>query len=632
MNSKDNLPDQAAELRQQTEKARQMLFELHTHQIELEMQNEQLHHARTELDAARARYFDLYDQAPVGYCTLSEKGLILQANFAAAILLGVEQGALVKQSIGRFIVREDQDIYYLHREQLFQTSEPQMCELRMMKNDGTQIWVHLTSSITRNADSTPELRTVLNNITERKQAEEQVRVSEHALKAISQGVLITGIDRRILSVNEAFMSITGYSKTEILGRSCRFLQGPLTETLMIKAISRALDNAGYFAGEILNYRKDGSTFWNELMISPVRDEHGQLTHFVGVTRDISIRKKSELALQESEYRYRALLQNASDVIMVTDMDGNLEEINRAGELLLGYSRDEICRMRVADIHPLAEHSKVKQYFDNYKKNTNTGAFETRLLCKDNRLVEVEVRPTLAEINGRKVVQGVFIDLAERKRLEKERLKAETAHQNVLVREVHHRIKNHLQGMVGLLGLYAFKNPNEKSLIEDIAAKITSVALVYGIQGKNNQDNAYLCEITSEICKSLENFGTEQSIINYSIIDDDHHRAVLSPEYAVPMALIINELMINAIKHSSASISKKVLVTLAIKEQSAILIIQNSCQKQSPFPSFEHGEGLGVGLSLVRAMLPKNGAGLSLTKDQDIAHAQLILEFPIISIV
>jgi PAS domain-containing protein len=100
------------------EEARQVLHELQVHQIELEMQNEELRTAQEELDSARARYFDLYDLAPVGYSTISESGLILEANLTAATMLGMARGALVKQSFGRFILKEDQDIYYLHRKRL----------------------------------------------------------------------------------------------------------------------------------------------------------------------------------------------------------------------------------------------------------------------------------------------------------------------------------------------------------------------------------------------------------------------------------------------------------------------------------------------------------------------------------
>ena len=100
------------------EEAKRLLHELHVHQIELEMQNEELRRAQQELEASRTKYFDLYDLAPVGYVTLSEKGLILEANLTAANLLGVERGQLLQQPLTRFIVSEDQDICYRHRKQL----------------------------------------------------------------------------------------------------------------------------------------------------------------------------------------------------------------------------------------------------------------------------------------------------------------------------------------------------------------------------------------------------------------------------------------------------------------------------------------------------------------------------------
>ena len=106
------------------ETTRLLLHELRVHQIELEMQNEELRRAQEELEASRARYFDLYDLAPVGYFTLSETGMILEANLTAATLLGVARGALVKQPLSHFIFREDQDIYYRHRRQLLETGAP----------------------------------------------------------------------------------------------------------------------------------------------------------------------------------------------------------------------------------------------------------------------------------------------------------------------------------------------------------------------------------------------------------------------------------------------------------------------------------------------------------------------------
>ena len=127
------------------------------------MQNEELRRAQVELDAARARYFDLYDLAPVGYCTVSEEGLILEANLTAASLLGVARGALVGQRLTGFILPEDEDIYYLHRKQLFETGEPQACELRMVKKDGTAFWAHLEATAAEDPGGEPVCRVVMSD-------------------------------------------------------------------------------------------------------------------------------------------------------------------------------------------------------------------------------------------------------------------------------------------------------------------------------------------------------------------------------------------------------------------------------------------------------------------------------------
>jgi PAS domain S-box-containing protein len=150
------------------EEIRKTLHELRVHQIELELQNEELRTAQAEIEAGRARYFDLYDMAPVGYCTLSELGQILEANFTAAALLGTARGTLNKQPISRLILKDDQDIYYLHRKKLFETGEPQECELRLVKPDGALFWAQLTGTITQAEDGAPVWRVVISDINERK--------------------------------------------------------------------------------------------------------------------------------------------------------------------------------------------------------------------------------------------------------------------------------------------------------------------------------------------------------------------------------------------------------------------------------------------------------------------------------
>jgi PAS domain S-box-containing protein len=159
------------------EDALRLVHELRVHQIELTMQNEELCRAQAELTATRERYFDLYHLAPLGYFIVSHEGRILETNQAGVVLLGVPRAALIKQPITRFIFKEDQDIYYLHRRELLATGKAHTCELRMVKADGTAIWVRLTAS-TQEPSAASELggappsRVVLSDISEQKQIEQ----------------------------------------------------------------------------------------------------------------------------------------------------------------------------------------------------------------------------------------------------------------------------------------------------------------------------------------------------------------------------------------------------------------------------------------------------------------------------
>jgi PAS domain S-box-containing protein len=213
-------PEKVAAL--SAEATTQLLHELHVHQIELEMQNEELRDSQAALEGVRARYFDLYDLAPVGYCTVSEAGLIMQANLCAATLLGLTRVDLVGKALTRFIHKEDGDRYYLHRKKLMESGEAQACELRMIGKDGRQIWAHLAATVAHNAQGAPELRVVLGDITERKQAEAALSESSERYRnlfnSIDEGFCVIEMlfdpsgkpsDYRFLEVNPSFEKQSG---------------------------------------------------------------------------------------------------------------------------------------------------------------------------------------------------------------------------------------------------------------------------------------------------------------------------------------------------------------------------------------------------------------------------------------
>ncbi|MEO5797250.1 MAG: PAS domain S-box protein [Rhodoferax sp.] len=163
------------------------MHELQVHQIELEMQNEELRRTQLLLEVSRANYFELYDMAPVGYCTVSESGLVVEANLAAAALLGLARAKLVGQRISRFIAKEHQDTYYRLRTQLLETGTPQTCELQVTNMEGHTCWVQLTTSAAQDGADKAEQHLVLADISDSKVMFAAMQASEARYRALVDG-------------------------------------------------------------------------------------------------------------------------------------------------------------------------------------------------------------------------------------------------------------------------------------------------------------------------------------------------------------------------------------------------------------------------------------------------------------
>ena len=169
---------------------RHLVHELQTHQVELELQNDELRRAQEELAASRDRYADLYDFAPVGYVTVGEKGLVQEANLTSAELFGVDRGALLGQPLSNFIAPEDQDVFYRHRREALAGSGPHSCELRLQRGDGRVLHARLDSV----AAGEGTCRIALSDITERRQLEREL-VQLERLRAV--GELAAGVSHNL---------------------------------------------------------------------------------------------------------------------------------------------------------------------------------------------------------------------------------------------------------------------------------------------------------------------------------------------------------------------------------------------------------------------------------------------------
>lgn len=320
------------------EEIRQMLLDLRVHQIELEMQNEKLRSKQAELDAAHANHFDFYDLAPVGYCTINVQGLILAANLTIATLLDMTQGALINQPITRFIHKEDQDIYYLHRKQLFDTGAPQNCELRMLKMDGTAFWTHLATSAAQDADGTPECRIVMSDISDRKQEEYLRREQEMKYRRLFENIqdiyFETTMAGVIREISPSVLDVSGFSREELIGKS-------VTDLYVNSVDRRPYLKMLLKNGKVTNYvtqftRKDGSHHWVSVTSTPTYQSDGTPYGIIGYIRDITDRKQLEMELQIKD----SVIGTFSYGIAFADLDGKIIYINPSFADMWGYDTEK----------------------------------------------------------------------------------------------------------------------------------------------------------------------------------------------------------------------------------------------------------------------------------------------------
>ena len=198
----------------------ELIHELEVHQIELEMQNEELRRTQVELTESRNRYYDLYDFAPVGYFSLDQKGRILEVNLAGANLLGIERGSLIKKKFSQFIMPDSQDLFYMHQKKVFNTKAIQSQELQLKKENAAPCYVYLESIKSKDAKGNFALmRTAVIDITENKHLQEAVRESEElhrlTLSAISDAVFITDARGVFTFISPNIDVIFGYTCDEV---------------------------------------------------------------------------------------------------------------------------------------------------------------------------------------------------------------------------------------------------------------------------------------------------------------------------------------------------------------------------------------------------------------------------------
>ena len=331
--------------------ADELLHELRTRQIELEMQNEELRSAYAALEASRDRYLQLYDFAPVGYLTITGDGLITEANLTCGTLLGVEREKLIDRPFANYVKPEDGDHWYRHCLHTKQNYGKQNCELSLRRADGTTFEAHL-DCLHIEDNATSAMRITLTDITERKQAGEAQRIAAAAFET-QDGIMVTDAHKVILRANQAFSRITGYSSAEeAIGRSPSFLSSGRHSEDFYLALWAAVNDYGYWHGEIWDKRKNGEIFPLWLTLTAVTDAEGEITHFVGSFTDITVQKQAEKVFLEARQQLENQVANTNEELEKRKEEGT--EINTALKVLLNHRETDKSDAQSALLYEIEE--------------------------------------------------------------------------------------------------------------------------------------------------------------------------------------------------------------------------------------------------------------------------------------
>lgn len=230
------------------------------------------------------------------------------------------------------------------------------------------------------------------------ETEIQLNLLERAINASTNGIIITDAqqdDHPIIYVNEAFEQMTGYTFNEVVGCNCRFLHGDNCQQQNLIKIRSALREGKECYAVLKNYRKDGTEFWNELYIAPIRNVQNQITHHIGVQTDVTERKQAEDILKQSEAQFRQTFECAPIGMALVGVDGQFLEVNPALCKMLGYSQSELMTRSLFEIsHPddLAEGKLL--YRRCLQGEIQTFQLEKRYLDRNENSIYALVRATL----------------------------------------------------------------------------------------------------------------------------------------------------------------------------------------------------------------------------------------------
>lgn len=351
-----------------------------------------------------------------------------------------------------------------------------------------------------------------------------------------------------------------------------------------------------------------------------------------IAEDITESRRVQSALSESESRFRQVVENIDEVFWIASPDGTqVYYASPTYEKIWGRPAAELYASPfkwVQAVHPddqprmleLVTRRQSERPLETHFRIQRDGG-ETRYI----RRRSVPVRDARGA-----VVQIVCLneDITEQRRLEQQAEESARAQRDALVREVHHRIKNNLQGVTGMLRNYANQHPEVAAVISEAIAQVQAVAIIYGLQGRPGAARVMLDDILKEVVSGIGQLMHR----SMKLTNDEQRvncRVVVSELEAVPVALVLNEIVFNAAKHAEADAELGVDLKIDIAKERVSLTVTNPGSLAGA--GTRHPPRGGSGLKLIHSLLPRRGAKFELNDSAAGVVARLTLEPPIVTL-
>ncbi len=301
---------------------------------------------------------------------------------------------------------------------------------RHRRKDGSEYYVDIRLQLASFHD-TPAFIAIILDTTDHIRVANELRVRNRAIESLGIGVVITDASQRDLPIvfcNQAFENITGYPAEEIIGSNCRFLQQEDRNQEAREVLRDAVQQGRECQTLLRNYRKDGTLFWNELTISPVKNPQEEVTHYVGLVNDVTARVLAEEEKREREARLGAILDTAVEAIITIDERGICESLNAAAEAMFGYSADEVIGENVSLLMPLPYREEHDAYLANYLQTGKTQiiGIGREVIGRRKSGEEFPIHLAVSEVHleHRRLFTGFVEDITERKKAQQRLVQSE----------------------------------------------------------------------------------------------------------------------------------------------------------------------------------------------------------------